>query len=191
MKKLMLAAAMLTLFVITTFAQKDETLLGSRGLRLTGIWGASTTSLTFFEDDFAVVSGGYGGLEFGKNLFIGWGGYETINDFEIDNFDNNRFELRYNGLMLGYGPGSHKALHPRFMLLAGGGRLRTPGEGSDQVFVLQPSAGVEVNVLRWFRIGIDGGYRFVTDTDLLELKDTDVSAPYGEITFKFGWSWGN
>jgi hypothetical protein len=191
MKKPVLFLFLFFGLAIASFGQRDETILGNRGLRLTGGWGASTTSLTFFDDDFAVISGGYGGLEFGKNVFIGWGGYETTNNFEIDRFDNSRFDLDYNGLMIGYAPKSFKALHPKFTILAGGGKLRLPGEGSDKVFVFQPSAGLEFNIFRWFRIGLDGGYRFVTDTDLLEVKDTDISAPYGELTFKFGWSWGN
>lgn len=76
------------------------------------------------------------------------------------------------------------------MVLAGGGKIRIPHEYSDRVLVLQPSAGLEINLLRWFRLGLDGGYRFVTDTDLLEIRDTDVSAFFGELTLKFGWSWG-
>jgi hypothetical protein len=189
MKSSVLTAMLLTLLACSSFAQKDETLFGNKELKLTGAWGASSTSLNFFDDDFAIISGGYGGVEFGKKVFLGWGGFKTTNDFEIDRFDNDRFELNYNGFMIGYMPQAHKPLHPKFMLLTGGGRLKIPGEDSDQVFVLQPSAGLEINILRWFRLGLDGGYRFVTDTDLLEVKDTDVSAPFGEITFKFGLSW--
>ncbi|HMR43520.1 MAG TPA: hypothetical protein PKC40_06790 [Saprospiraceae bacterium] len=191
MKKVFLSAALFAAFALSLFSQSDETLFGRSGLRFTGAWGASTTNLTFFEDDFAIVNGGYGGLEFGKNVFIGWGGFRTANNFEIDRFDNDRFEMRYNGLMLGYAPGSFKVLHPKFMLLTGGGRLKVAGENSDEIFVLQPSAGVEINVFKWFRLGLEGGYRFVADADLLNIKDADISAPFGELTFKFGWSWGN
>ncbi|MEZ4950354.1 MAG: hypothetical protein R2879_09400 [Saprospiraceae bacterium] len=190
MKKWILSIVAVLTISASIFAQKEETLFGKSGLGLTGAWGGSSTGVTFFDDDFAVTTGGWGGLEFGKNYFIGWGGFKTTNRFEIDDLFNDRFELNYTGLMLGYMPIAHKAIHPKVMLLTGGGRVRVPGEGSDKVLVLQPSAGVELNVMRWFRIGFDGGYRIVLDNDLLGVSDSDLSAPFAEVTFKFGFSWG-
>lgn len=170
-------------------AQRDETLF-NRGIGLSGAWGGSSFGMTAFKDDVGIMTGGYGGLEFNKNVFIGWGGFETQNDVNFGTNGDSEFDLQYNGLILGYAMGSHRVLHPQFMLLTGGGRARVQGQGSDNVFVLQPSVGVEVNVFRWFRIGLDAGYRVVTNTDLDGLKSTDLSAPYGELKFKFGWSWG-
>ncbi len=190
MKKLAFTTLLIGLFAMTTFAQKDQTLFGKSGLGLSGAWGASTTNLTFFEDDFTVITGGYGGLEFGKSLFVGWGGYETTNDFRLGTQQqNNDLSMSYNGLMLGYAPFSHKAIHPKFTVLAGGGNLRVRGEGSDDILVIEPAVGAEINVLSWFRVGLDAGYRFVTATDLL-VNDSNASAPYGQVTFKFGYSWG-
>jgi len=178
MKKLAFTTLMIGLLAITTFAQRDETIFGKSGLRLTGAWGANTTNLTLFEDDFAVITGGYGGLEFGKSIFIGWGGYGTSNDFRIGtDLQNTDLNLRYNGLMLGYAPLAHRAIHPKFTILAGSGNLRIRGEGTDNVLVVEPGI-------------LDGGYRFVTNTDLL-VNDSDVSAAYGQLTFKFGYSWGS
>ena len=191
MKKLAFTALMIGLLAITTFAQRDETIFGKSGLRLTGAWGASTTNLTLFEDDFAVITGGYGGLEFGKSIFIGWGGYGTSNDFRIGtDLQNTDLNLDYNGLMLGYAPLAHRAIHPKFTILAGSGNLRIRGEGTDNVLVVEPGIGLELNVFRWLRVGLDGGYRFVTNTDLL-VNDSDISAAYGQLTFKFGYSWGS
>jgi hypothetical protein len=190
MKKIAFLAVTLFASVFTLSAQKEQTLFGSSGLRLSGGWGASTTSLTFFKDDFAITTGGFGGLEFGKTVFLGWGGFRTTNDFRIDKLTTDRVSMNYNGLMVGYAPKAHKAIHPQFMILGGGGRMSVRGEGTDEIFVIQPSAGVELNVLRWFRIGLEGGYRFVGDTDFNGIVDSDVSAPFGQLTFKFGYSWG-
>lgn len=190
MKKLTLIALLIGTLAATTFAQKEETLFGRSGLRLTGVWGASTTNLTFFDDDFVVLTGGYGGLEFGKNIFVGWGGYRTTSDFNIGSDIQNRdLNISYNGAMIGYSPRARKAIHPKFTLLAGGGSLRVRGGDSDAIIVVEPAIGVELNVFRWFRFGLDGGYRFVTNTDQL-ITDSAVSAPYGQMTFKFGLSWG-
>ncbi|MCP3930912.1 MAG: hypothetical protein GY705_17640 [Bacteroidetes bacterium] len=177
------------LMTTTMFGQRDETLFGDSGLRLTGAWGSSVVGLTKFENENAVVRGGYGGLEFSKSVLIGWGGYESDNAIELENED--RFDLKYNGLMIGVTPKSHKAIHPNVMLLIGGGKVNLRGEGRDNVFAIQPSAGLEINVFRWFRFGVQGGYRFITNTDLTGISDSDLSAPFGELQFKFGWSWGH
>ncbi len=190
MKKITLVIALAIVSTLSLFAQKEETILGSSGLRFSGAWGGSVTNLTFFEDDFAITTGGYGGLEFGKTIFVGWGGFSTTSNFRLPDLTTDRINMSYNGLMLGYAPKAYKALHPQFMLMTGGGRMSIAGEGSDDVFVVQPSIGAELNIFRWFRIGLDAGYRFVGDTDFNDINDSDVSAPFGQINFKFGYSWG-
>jgi hypothetical protein len=190
MKRWMLSLLVIAALSTTMFGQREETLFGNSGLRLSGAWGGSSTGLTFFDEDYAVTTGGFGGLEFGKNVFVGWGGYRTTNAFDIDDFQNDRLKMRYSGLMLGYMPMAHKAIHPKIMLLTGGGKLDIPGEDTDRIFVVQPSVGFELNVLRWFRLAVDGGYRVVLDNDLIGISDQDLSAPFAEVTFKFGFSWG-
>ena len=191
MKKMYLIT-MILLMTIGLFAQREETLFGKSGLHLSGAWGGSTMSVTKFSDDYALYSGGFGGLEFGRSLFVGWGGYQLINDVEFDALTAQNFEMKYNGLMLGYALNAHKPIHPTFMLMAGKGQVEIDDiNNKDKIFVIQPSLGVELNIFRWLHIGLNGGYRIVTDTDLLDLSDSDLSAPYGEIRFKFGWSWGS
>ena len=185
-------ASLLTACLLLSFAaqaQRDETLFGTSGLRLTGAWGASTVGWTKFENEYAAIRGGYGGLEFNKALFLGWGGFDT-NDDVVQGPNNSRFDLSYNGFMVGYSPRAHSTFHPSFNLLTGSGRVDIAGEGRDKIFVVQPSMGVEINVFRWFRFGADAGYRIVTNTDNPALNDSDLSAFYGELKFKFGWSWG-
>ena len=55
---------------------------------------------------------------------------------------------------------------------------------------MQPSAGVEINVFRWFRLGLEGGYRFVNDNDIAAIQDTQIEGAYGQASLKFGFSWG-
>lgn len=57
---------------------------------------------------------------------------------------------------------------------------------SDGFFVLEPGVQVEMNVVRWFRIGIGASYRWVYG---LDLKKTDADMLDGfttGMTFKFG-----
>lgn len=189
MKKLFFVVSALC-FTFALQAQRDQTLFNRTGLGLSGAWGGSVIGLTAFDDNYAVTRGGYGGLEFGKNLLIGYGGFRTTDEVAIGQNANSNFDLDYHGLILGYGVKSEKVVHPEILLLVGGGNADVNKEGDDRVLVIQPAAGIEVNVFRWFRFGINGGYRFVANTDLPNLSDKDLSAFYGELKFKFGFSWG-
>ncbi len=172
-------------------AQKEETLFNKLNLNISGGWGGSTTTLTKFGDDNAVFTGGFGGVELGKVLFLGWGGAKLVNDVAIGSSNTPNFDMSYNGPMIGYAFNASKIIHPTAMLSFGKGEVTLADNGSsDKIFTLQPSAGVEINVFRWFHLGLEGGYRFVTDTDIPTLSDADLSSAFGRITFKFGWSWG-
>ena len=95
-----------------------------------------------------------------------------------------------HGLMLGYAPKATKVVHPVFLLITGPAEARIRREAEDKVWMVQPAIGLEVNGTRWFRIAAELGYRFISNTDFQQLSDTDFSAPYAGIRFKFGWSWG-
>ena len=99
------------------------------------------------------------------------------------------FRLRHNGLSLAYAPNSNKLLHPRFGVYAGGGRLEIEGDGRDRVFGVTPSIGAELNIASWFRLGLEGGYRFITDVDARGLDSADFSTPFAQIQLRFGFSW--
>ena len=69
-------------------------------------------------------------------------------------------------------------------------RIKLEGGEYDKIFVVQPAAGVEINIFRWFHLGLQGGYRFVTDSSIAGLSDKQLSGAFGQATLKFGWSWG-
>lgn len=189
MKKTILLAVIGLLISATTFGQKDETLFNK--LKMTGAWGGSAWNFVQSGENYATLTGGYGGLEFGKNLFIGYGSLTTVGDFYLDNNPDDRYRMSYNGLLLGYSPKAHKSLHLQTNLMLGGGNLRNRETGDSEGFlVVQPYLGVELNVVRWMRIGIGGGYRAVLDQDSPTVNSADLSNAFGEVRFKFGWSWG-
>jgi hypothetical protein len=80
-------------------------------------------------------------------------------------------------------------IHPRFGIFAGGGRLDIVGEGRDRVFGISPTAGLELNVTSWFRLGMEGGYRFLSDVDTPGFESSDFSAPFAQLQLRFGFSW--
>lgn len=191
MKKI--SSLLLTLFFAGTilYGQQDETLFGQTGLRLTGAWGGTMAGITSFDGENAATGGGFGALEFNKALLIGFGGVNTSETVGFDNGPLKKFELKYGGLMLGIVPKSYQVIHPKFSFLMGGGKVKVDGEGEDKIFVVHPSAGAEVNVFRWFKLSLEGGYRFVSDARFDPPSNEDLSGFSAELKFRFGWSWGH
>jgi hypothetical protein len=172
----------------TAFAQREETLLGRRSWGFSGIWGGYNHQYTQFDGADSYNRGGFFGFEFGKSLLLGWGRYRLDDPFDWQNTDR-RFNMRWNVAKVGYAFIPYKAVHPMFNVDFGTGRVDL-GSERDRVFVVQPSAGIEINVFRWFRLGLEGGYRFTNDVDIVGLTDTRLSGAYGQASLKFGFSWG-
>lgn len=166
-------------------AQKDETIFNQGGIELTGVWGGSINNLTNFNNNFDISNGGYFVFEFNKNFMIGWTGYGSETTLQ----DGNKANVKGRDLLLGYAFKSYKPVHVVSYLQTGGGELEIGENTKDQVFVVQPSIGIEMNVFRWFRIGADTGYRFVTNVDTPGFNDNDLSSPYVGLRLKFGLSW--
>ena len=189
-KSVLLAIALFA-SIGSLMAQKEETVVGNRGLGFSGIWGGSKHQLTQFGNNgkTSYVAGGFFGLEFGKALLVGFGHYNLIDEFKWDNVENQEFDMKWNPMVLAYGFKNYKSIHPQIGVDLGGGKVHL-GDVNDRIFVVQPTAGLEINVFRWFHIGLDGGYRFVNDSSLPSLSDQQLSGWFGQATLKFGYSWG-
>jgi hypothetical protein len=192
MKKLILAFSLIAL-TTTVFAQREQTLLNGRGLRLTGAWGGTQLGAASINDELSALRTGFGGIELNKNWFLGYLAAETEDNVRFDELNNDNYKLSYHGLVLGYQPASFRTVHPNISVVAARGRNRYVAGGldNDRIYVVQPQLGLEMNITRWFRLGLDGGYRFMLDSDLPGLTDEMLSGAYGQLSMKFGWSWGS
>lgn len=189
MKKTIFLALVGILMVSTAFGQKDETLFSK--LKFTGAWGGTAFNFAQIGENYTTLQGGYGGLEFSKDVFIGYGRLASIGDFYINDGSNDRYRMDYNGLILGYSPKSHKTLHLQTNVLFGGGSVRNlETADSDEFLAIQPYIGVELNVVRWMRVGVGGGYRAVFAEDNAAVSSANLSNAFAEVKLKFGWSWG-
>lgn len=188
MKNAILITLLCLAFAGTLSAQRDETLFGKNGFDLSGAWGSAIYNYSFFDKDYVYTRGGNIGLEFGNDFFLGYGWSDFREDANVQNLPS--FKLKYNGFILGIAPYSQKAIHPRITLLTGGGRVKLGDGESDRVLVFQPSAGLEINVFRWFRFGAEGGYRLIANENLAGLDASDISSPFVQLDLRFGFSWG-
>lgn len=184
MKKILLFFVVACFFTISAEAQKDETIFGRSGISLTGAWGGYMHNISSFQDDFTISRNGFFVFELNKKVLIGWDGLNA--QFNAANTGN--VNLNSNGLTLGYSPWAHKPFHPVFNMYAGRGNI-TNEDILDNIQVYQPSITLELNVFRWMKVGLDGGYRFIHESNITGLSDQDLSGAYAGLKLKFGWSW--
>ena len=173
------------LFVVIVYGQREQTVFNNGGIHLTGVFGGYTNGLVRFDEEFSLNNGGFFAFELNNDFLIGWSGYgagETLDD-------GRDVEINGNDLLLGYTFNSNRSVHPVIYMKGGRGDLEIDGESSENVAVFEPSAGLEINVFRFFRIGLEGGYRFVTGVDRSSVSGADLSSPVVGLRLKFGWSW--
>jgi hypothetical protein len=190
-RSIFLSLGLLLLTLPAAYGQREETVLGERGWGFSGFWADWNHQLTQYNQTNSYLTGWQFNFEFGKSLQLGFGNYYLLDDIEWSLAPNppELFKMRYQAFRLGYSVKSYKSIHPVFKVDFGPGKVEL-GDATDRVFVIQPAAGIEINVLRWFRIGLDGGYRIVSNNNLPGLSDQELSGLFGQASFKFGFSWG-
>jgi hypothetical protein len=187
--RLFLIALSLLLFSTVSYSQREETVLGERGWGFSGIWGGYHHQYTAYGNSDEFNRGGFFGFEFGKSLTVGWGHYRVTDPFNWQDVESQKFDFKWNTFKLGYAFIPYKAIHPVVNFDFGRGKVSLAGL-EDRVFVMQPSAGLEINVFRWFRLGLEGGYRFVNNSDIAAVPRDQIEGAYGQASLKFGFSWG-
>ncbi len=188
MKKLIIFPLML--LATGLLAQRQEAIFGHNGFGLSGIWGSVTKNYTFYEGERVFHNGGNIGFEFGRTVFLGYAWNKTKQDIPVEGSVES-YRLKQRNAVISIYPASYQALHPTLTFQGGPGRVELDDGTSDRVFVLQPSAGVELNVFSFFRLGIEGGYRFVTNPEIPLIGRKELSAPFAQVNLRFGISWGS
>ena len=102
------------------------------------------------------------------------------------------------GLLIGSIIQPEKLVHFDLRIKMGLGALRL-GEDStisigndfisdyEPVFVVQPSAGIEVNITKFFKLNTHIGYRYVGDIDDPVLESDILNGITGQLGLVFGW----
>ncbi|MEL7163251.1 MAG: hypothetical protein AAFN92_21010, partial [Bacteroidota bacterium] len=104
--------------------RRERTLLGD--LDLSGAWGGPTYNYSMTGDDWALMRGGFGGLEFGDEFFLGYGGWKAREDFTVDDpadTGNPEYRFKNSGFILAYSPLRDSPVHPRITTIIGPGRV--------------------------------------------------------------------
>jgi len=211
MKNLVTTLLILCCFSQTILAQYEQeipviqtkTLLGN-GTKVRG-FGSLDMRMTEFKDDLGLVVGAHGGIILNNHFIIGLGGYGLTSNFVIEdseNFDELYMYGGYGGLILGgiFSPKEVVHIYTPVLIGAGGMEVtdrnylnnfnRPHGFGTfgetTAFFVVEPGLEIEVNITRFFKIGIGASYRLVRESDLSTVSDNDLSGFSGGFSLKFG-----
>ncbi len=175
---------------------RERTLLGD--LDLSGAWGGPTYNYSSTGDDWSLMRGGFGGLEFGEEFFIGYGGWKNRESFTVDEVVAGapEYDFKHSGLILAYSPFSQNAIHPRISAIFGPGKMEITQSAvaeevglDDRFLVGQATIGLELNLFQWFRLGVDGGYRFASGVEVPSVTANDISGTFVQLEARFGFSW--
>lgn len=113
----------------------------------------------------------------------------------------------YTGFVARYSVFTSSPVYISLGMLIGGGATNlhrksdTAGEGEDASWddedwdegeldtfaVVQPEATLHLNVTRWFRVGLNGGYRFTAGVNRFGLDESDLDGPVLGGSLQFGW----
>lgn len=207
--RITLSLALVLILSTQAFAQigqedpSQETLLGGE-LRSSG-YGAVSMKFTPIQGQLGTLVGGYGGWLINKTLLIGGGGYGLITNIPASaaaNLPGRSLSLGYGGIVLEYIGMSDRVFHygVQTMIGWGGASYYTPRTGnqfnnprtfiepnaSSGIFVVEPTVYAELNVLKWLRLNLGGGYRFVSGVDMPGLSNADLSNYSITLQLKFG-----
>lgn len=126
----------------------------------------------------------------------------TLQNPSPEDPESAQLQLGYMGVLIEYIGAPSELLHYGAELVVGGGTVelvddpgfRAGASVSDEsfdrsgAFAAEVGARAELNVTSFFRIGLSGGYRLVSGTDLekADVSSGDLSAPYGQLSLRFG-----
>jgi len=190
MRKLLI----LLIIAVSPILAQVETLVGD-GFH-SGGYGGLLFRVGIVKGEAALFSGGRGAWIINHRFAIGGGGYSMLTDVKTDAVTTGGnplyMKIHMGGLELEYIEDSDKLLHWTFLVTLGGGTVavRTKGStadyDSDEFFVMEPNANMDLNINKWFRIGVGVSYRFAIGVDNPYAKASDVSGPSIGAVFKFG-----
>ncbi|MFC1619184.1 hypothetical protein ACFL45_04485 [Candidatus Neomarinimicrobiota bacterium] len=194
MKKSMLVVILMAASTLS-FAQQQTLVSGHVDH---GGFGGPAFALTQITGETGILTGGHGGWIIDHVVYLGGGGYGLINEIPFGQSESGEeqfLSFNYGGLVLGGILGSDRLIHLTAHAMLGTGTVgyryhdldfENIDGASDLIYVLEPTVNVEMNVMKFFRIGAGASYRYVLGVDSEGLTDEDLSGLSAMLILKFG-----
>jgi len=170
--------------------QDYKTLFGGDHISHGG-YGGLTINYTQIDGKDAFLVGARGAWIINHGIGIGLGGHGFVNDITFSNNTNSLSAPQEYSLAGGYGGlffepiiGAKHPVHVSFPILVGAGGVTTVYKGtwgnwpynydedyysgnSQAFFVVEPGLELELNLVKFFRVGLGAYYRFTSNVNLL------------------------
>lgn len=180
-----------------TVPQRDDLDVPRRGrlVQHHGFYAAPSFGVTSLDGDVAPVVGVRAAWLANHSFGLGFAFNATANQVDEKADYKGRALGGYGGLLLQYVIGAGHLVHGSVDSTVGGGVmcLQTGDTVGDEdechghgFFVVEPMANLEIDVARFFRIGLGGGYRVAVASDASQLSSADLSGFVGKTTLQFG-----
>jgi hypothetical protein len=160
-----------------------------------GGYGGPLLIMTAIASDPAFLGGARGALLLDGRLSIGGGGFGLINPIEAPSptrGQDPRIGFGAGGLWAQYVWAPDWRVQPTTGLMVGAGSLShqthsfSSSYTSSSFFFVMPEAGIEIQLVKVVRVGVDANYRFVGGFDLPGFGNRDVNGPGLMVHAKLG-----
>ena len=178
----------------------------SKGNDLNG-FGGFDMRIGDFRGERGLMVGAYGGLLINRRYLFGVAGYGLVTNLEFDGVvpgetDPKVLNLHggYAGVLIGASIAPRELIHISIPVIFGAGAFEVVDKNffsnnladaefvveNSIFFVVEPGLELEFNVSNNFRLGFGATYRYITGTELQNIKDEDVSGAVAMISLRFG-----
>lgn len=172
-------------------AESKQSLIDMKHAR-SGGFGGPLVKYGDISDEGAVMIGGEGAGTFTSgehSVLVGGAGMGLVNELHLPN--DQRLEMGYGGIMLGYTHRPDRLVHVETKVLLGAGNVRIlddqGNENDDGRFMVSElTVSGEVNLTDFLEVGIGGAYRFTSDPGVSAVSASDLSGPSLVLSFQFG-----
>jgi hypothetical protein len=190
-----LAVVLLLCFLSLPLLAQEETLIGED--IESGGFGGPVVKIGNINGESGIFVGGRGGWIINHTFVLGGGGYGLTNNVKakvLGPYGERYLNFGYGGVELEYIAQSDRLMHFSVMTLIGGGGIGWRDESirsgsnsdTDEFFIVEPAAQVNLNVTKYFRLSAGVSYRYVTGVNSPLATNSDLSGPSGVLTFRFG-----
>ncbi len=169
-------------------------------------FGGVDLKMSRIKDDRTLLMGMYAGTIINRNYLLGLAGYgiASTNDFK-GSYPGSTVQRKlnlhggYGGVIIGATMFTREIIHLSFPILLGAGSMDVVDDKflnsntawdvtieKSAFFVLEPSAQIEINITKKFRIAGGVSYRYITASGFTNLENDDLTGLASTLSFRFG-----
>jgi len=168
--------------------EQPKTLVGDGHVKISG-FGGPIIEFSSIGGTMVVGAGGGGAALFNNTFYFGGYGIGLSKSNLMNNSNIIDVEIGHGGFWTGFIIHPNSMIHGVISTKLGWGEISEFRRGipisiTDNIFVAQPQAEIELNITLWFKFSAGLGYRWVNGQDF---STVDLNGITGSVNFIFGW----